>query len=172
MPQCPVCHHSVTHKVLDEWFKCPSCKMRIRLRLKQNDSVWVEKQFFENSDIPSFKIDRELLPLPPKEQFPASRTIFPNAENTNLRSLQPDDLHFKDKYENGKFVLPEQKLQNNQPTNSSEGKGWVFGCGTILAGLGIYVFSRLIGLQLDFGGYVTLVIVSLVSGLFIYLIAK
>lgn len=167
MLQCPVCHYSLMHKVIDDWFKCPGCKKRICLRVNQDGRVWVETESFENFEILSKNIERPF-------KFPPNEQQFPKIGNAQPRDAPPIEQHFKfkGKYESGKWVLTEEKPEDNQPAKSTAGGGWIFGCSTILVALAIYVFSRLVGLELNIGTYSILIIVSLGCGIIVHLIAR
>ena len=69
-------------------------------------------------------------------------------------------------------VLRQEERERARQAGSSGGSGIVFGCGTILAGVGIYAFSRMIGLQLDLRMFMYLALIAFVSGLITIVIAQ
>jgi hypothetical protein len=65
-----------------------------------------------------------------------------------------------------------EEIQRARQAGSSGGSGMVFGCGTLLAGLGIIVFSRLVGFPIDFRAFMFLALIALASGLLTLFIAQ
>jgi hypothetical protein len=175
MPQCPSCRQFITYKLLENWFECPSCNRWLRMHKKKDGSHWLETGRL---------IDGQIQPV----QLPKSgQSIYSLGNDLNIQrptepiKFQTLDIEkqksrgqepFQGKLEGRVIVRPFEETEKDATAKSSTPDGLVFGCGTFLVGLGIYVFSRLIGLQLLPSMYVSLMLVAVVSGLLIVAMAR
>jgi len=167
MLKCPHCNKQVTHKLLDNWFECPSCGNWLRRRRNQDGSQWLESGLDPAGNIQPVPPSRR--PSPIQLQQPKEPDFTPSIDWAKLGELAPDTAKQRERrlsslnsasYEGAL----ERQSETPQSTSASSGCVLPFGCGTILVGVAIYVFSRLIGLEFNLSAYVTLALVALVSG--------
>lgn len=184
MLECPFCREKVPHEGMDHWFKCPECKKWLCPRLDQNGLRWIESRVPENTGV---QPDSSKPPSFPSDVFPnVSEMDLPKVQKeldrtrTKLHELDHQDE--KNKWQEYENQLKERELElsskeseyseSSSSSNTSGGNGLVFGCGTILAGAGIFVFTLMINLHLDIRAYMVLIVIALVSGLLTLLISQ
>jgi hypothetical protein len=95
-----------------------------------------------------------------------------NTELSLCTEEQNEWQQYEQQLEEREAAIIQEESDRGWETGSSGGSGIAFGCGTILAGVGIFVFSRMVGFHLDFGGYMLLALIAVVSGLLTIVIAQ